>query len=214
MATRDDMLHSIQQSALADVVMKCGQVVCGRVLDMTDDIVVVAENEGGFAWVMRAEIAFIRTHPPLEAVRYPEQQQQQPRPQVGGPPQHYASPYIPTIIDEMPDGRRYPPGPPPPAGPRERLEGVKARHRRAEFAGRQFNQSGQPQAAWSHGDRWNAPPEANDPMWTRRGDAAPQHPPGWPPEQFQRRPGPGQVHRPHIETEELPEEPFEDEGLE
>jgi hypothetical protein len=131
MASISEMMEMIRQYPLVDVVMKCGQVVCGQVADLEGEFMVVNEpDRGASSWIRQEEIAFVRLHPPLESVRYPEDERQRPSRSA------YGSPYMPTVVDEplpgYPTERR--PGRVALAPDmRSRLEQVKERHRTAEF---------------------------------------------------------------------------------
>jgi hypothetical protein len=141
MATKDQLIEELLQNPLVDVVMKCGQIVCGQVVDVEGDFVIVAEpDRSATCWVRQDEVAFIRLHPPLEPVRYPEDPEEQYHQQM------YGSPYMPTVMDgPLPYPQRQPQQ--RPSGRRRskvalapdmqaRLEQVKQRHRRAEFVDR------------------------------------------------------------------------------
>ena len=145
MASMDEMREMILQNPLVDVVMKCGQVVCGPVADIDGEFMVVNEpDRSASCWIRQEEVAFIRLHPPLEQVRYPDDPQRQyPQQQQ---PRAYGSPYMPTVMDNPEPVYPQAPMPRQPGrvvvapDARARLEQVKQRHRTAEFVSRRHAQ--------------------------------------------------------------------------
>lgn len=153
MASLDEMREMILQNPLVDVIMKCGQVVCGQVADLDGEFMVVNEpDRSASCWIRQEEVAFIRLHPPLEQVRYPDdpRQQQQQQQQPG-----YGAAYMPTVFDDPDPQMPQQPQPPSPyqqpmqrqpgrvvvaPDARARLEQVKQRHRTAEFVSRRSQQ--------------------------------------------------------------------------
>jgi hypothetical protein len=193
MASTSEMMDMLRQFPLVDVVMKCGQVICGQVADLEGEFMVVNEpDRRASCWVRQEEIAFIRLHPPLENVRYPEDEQQ------GLPPrQAYGSPYMPTVFDN-PDPTMYDHQQPMPrqsgrvvVAPdmRAKLEQVKQRHRTAEFVTRRHAaDTGMPEG----------------PRMERRSQQQQQEMPA----QHLHSHSPGQVYRPRIDNSDT-EEPQE-----
>lgn len=136
MATREQLIEELRQNPLVDVVMKCGQVVCGQIVEMEGEFMVVVEaDRSASCWVRLEEVALVRLHPPLEPVRYPDDPEEERQQRM------YGSPYMPTVVDSpMPYARQAQQQRRPKVAlapdMRARLERVKERHRTAEFATR------------------------------------------------------------------------------
>jgi hypothetical protein len=133
MSSYEAMEKNVKGSSLVDVVMKCGQIACGQVVDMSGDFIeIVNQDDGSTIWVRYNEVAFFKVYQPFEPVRYDDD--------VG-----YESPYEPSPYSSqhVPHVNRDPMRPPMRRprvavvpGARSRIDEVKDRHRSAEFGTR------------------------------------------------------------------------------
>lgn len=135
MASKEQLIEELRQNPLVDVVLKCGQVVCGQIVEMEGEFMVVVEaDRSASCWVRLDEVALVRLHPPLETVRYPDDPEEEYHQRM------YGSPYMPTVMDSPPPYARRPQERRPKVAlapdMKARLEEIKERHRTAEFSTR------------------------------------------------------------------------------